>query len=327
MSLLEKIRMLNKEQLIIVIRENGFEGIAEILEDKDITGQTFLNLPTFQLISWNLSIGAMKTLTKFIEQVKNNPQILNRNNLLKAYQEKQEFSTNTSVKVKSFQNIDGQKSSHLNDFKNKLAITLNSEKSHRFQKPPMIDRDLLTNEEFNTISKDPSEFHMKPKPVLPLPKVREKIPTPRIHQIPFVRGKNSEYPDSDFIVDVNDTQNNYTRYIIDQSKRSAMCQKPSSYPEDNSSSLNIRKRLLTPTEVQGNLEIPEDINMSTEDLKFISHSNNNTYPSSYRQNLPAHVEVSINRFKNIEPLPSNLTKMIPDHEGITRLYKVSITCV
>ncbi|XP_056633036.1 uncharacterized protein LOC130442719 [Diorhabda sublineata] len=73
---LNKVRILSEEQLIKAIRENGYEGIANILENKGLNGHSFLECNELQTISWGLSRFQKKSIFNFINEVKSNPAIL-----------------------------------------------------------------------------------------------------------------------------------------------------------------------------------------------------------------------------------------------------------
>ncbi|KAG5878729.1 hypothetical protein JTB14_000163 [Gonioctena quinquepunctata] len=75
---LGRVKLLNKEQLIQRLKENGYEQVAIILNTKDIHGDKLLELTEIQTFSWKLTLIQKKTLFSFLNQLKADPSILSK---------------------------------------------------------------------------------------------------------------------------------------------------------------------------------------------------------------------------------------------------------
>ncbi|CAH1106045.1 unnamed protein product [Psylliodes chrysocephalus] len=73
---LNKVLLLNEVQLLKLIQDNGYEDVANILENRHIDGKTFLELSDFQTLAWKLPPAQLKILFNFIRRVKNDPSVI-----------------------------------------------------------------------------------------------------------------------------------------------------------------------------------------------------------------------------------------------------------
>ncbi|VEN61704.1 unnamed protein product, partial [Callosobruchus maculatus] len=108
---LNKIKTLNKEQLLQRIKQSGFADVANILGMEDVDGESLMTMPEIHILQWKIPIGERKKVVKFINEVKQNPSILSRNCL--------GFSENNT-------NNDGFKTEIQSDRENSGPSTANS---------------------------------------------------------------------------------------------------------------------------------------------------------------------------------------------------------
>ncbi|VEN55182.1 unnamed protein product [Callosobruchus maculatus] len=124
---LNKIKTLNKEQLLQCIKQSGFADVANMLGMEDVDGESLITMPEIHILQWRMPIGERKKVVKFINEVKQNPSILSRKSL--GFSEKN--TNNDGFKTEIQSDRENSRSSRANAVTTKPTIS-----TSRHTKPP-----------------------------------------------------------------------------------------------------------------------------------------------------------------------------------------------